>query len=1174
MKFLQILVWIASAASFTPPDNTGREFVLMFIENLKLGGKDVPLELYCTTQEEKPVNVHVYSPKWNSPRVEKRFTLKVGQVHKTLVDSELQMIGSCVSSKSILIKADAEIACYGANKQTLSNDVFLALPVDALGTDYYAMAYSPALVKTQLGIVSTVDSTNVKVTLPIGHGNVDVSFKGITYHAGDIINIRVQKYNTVQLQSSGDLTGAHIQSNNPVAVFSGNVKTNVGKGDFEDHLVEQLISSDRWGQNFVTAPIPGRMVGDVFKAVAREDNTVINVPRKTLINLNKGGVTTFELPSGQYSYITSTKPIMIAQFVKSQQNQSVDADPSMMMITPNEQFGSECTFATPEYTHPEYGNDQSFRYKNEFMIVTKKSDIQGLVLDGRPFPNTNWTDIQGTDLVGSYVTLSHGVHTVRHSYPFSTFGGYLYGHAYHESYGFPTGMRTAILYYNCTPTTSVPVHGIDCGGKIEPSNIGQVTNVTISQATNTASTQVATASVTTKISTHVTIQPLTTVTATTTKAGAPSTILAASTGPAPNTLSPTTKSAASITPPDNTGREFVLMFIENLKLGGKDVPLELYCTSQEKKPVNVQVYSPKWTSPRVEETFTLKVGQVQKTLVDSELQMTGSCVSSKSILIKADAEIACYGANKQTLSNDVYLALPVDALGTDYYAMAYSPASVKTQLGIVSTVDSTDVRVTLPVGHGNVDVLFNGITYHAGDVINIIVQKYDTVQLQSSGDLTGAHIETNNPVAVFSGNVKTNVGKGVFQDHLVEQLISSDRWGQYFVTAPVPGRTIGDIFKAVAREDNTVINVPRKTLINLNKGGVTTFELPSDQYSYITSTKPIMIAQFVKSQINQLELTDPSMMMITPNEQFGSECTFATPEYTHPEYGNDQSFRYKNEFMIVTKKSDIQGLVLDGKPFPNTNWKDIQGTDLVGSHVTLSHGVHTVRHPFSTFGGYLYGHAYHESYGFPTGMRTAILYSNCTPATRVPVHGIDCGGKIEPSNIGQVTNVTTLKVTNTASTQVTIASVITKLSAKMTTQPPTTVSVTTTKARVPSTTLAASTSPPPKTLPPTTTTCAVCAGPKFLCEKLYAPTPCPPPNNYCINTIKNHKDGTKAVDRACGSFDTCYREWFLGSSDNDKCRKLSDNDEQRLDFQCTFCCIKDNCNNPLHPSDDTLYKPV
>lgn len=241
-------------------------------------------------------------------------------------------------------------------------------------------------------------------------------------------------------------TGAHIETNKPVAAFSGNVKTNVGNGTFQDHLVEQLVPSDRWGQKFVTAPIPGRTVGDVFKVIAREDNTVINVPGQAPIHLNKGGVARFELTSDKYNYITSTKPIMLAQFVKSQQKPTEPADPSMMIIPPYEQFGSDYTFTTPEYSHPEYGTDPTFRYKNEFMIVTKKSDIQGLLLDGKPFPKTTWTDIPGTDLVGSYVTLPHGPHTVRHSNPLSTFGGYLYGHAYHESYGFPTGMRTAIIY--------------------------------------------------------------------------------------------------------------------------------------------------------------------------------------------------------------------------------------------------------------------------------------------------------------------------------------------------------------------------------------------------------------------------------------------------------------------------------------------------------------------------------------------------------------------------------------------------------------------------------------------------------------------------------------------------------------------------------------------------------
>ncbi|XP_060587561.1 uncharacterized protein LOC132743067 [Ruditapes philippinarum] len=104
--------------------------------------------------------------------------------------------------------------------------------------------------------------------------------------------------------------------------------------------------------------------------------------------------------------------------------------------------------------------------------------------------------------------------------------------------------------------------------------------------------------------------------------------------------------------------------------------------------------------------------------------------------------------------------------------------------------------------------------------------------------------------------------------------------------------------------------------------------------------------------------------------------------------------------------------------------------------------------------------------------------------------------------------------------------------------------------------------------------CAVCSGPKFLCEKLFAPTPCAPPNNYCINSITNHLDGTKTVERSCGNFDTCYREWFEGSSDDDKCRDFDGNDQQFLDFHCTFCCTTDNCNTPLHPSQDSLYKPV
>ena len=57
----------------------------------------------------------------------------------------------------------------------------------------------------------------------------------------------------------------------------------------------------------------------------------------------------------------------------------------------------------------------------------------------------------------------------------------------------------------------------------------------------------------------------------------------------------------------------------------------------------------------------------------------------------------------------------------------------------------------------------------------------------------------------------------------------------------------------------------------------------------------------------------------------------------------------------------------------------------------------------------------------------------------------------------------------------------------------------------------------------------------------------------------------------CGNVTSCYNEWYLGSSDDDKCRALSASSTLNYRFECTFCCIKDGCNVDLHPKADTLY---
>jgi len=118
--------------------------------------------------------------------------------------------------------------------------------------------------------------------------------------------------------------------------------------------------------------------------------------------------------------------------------------------------------------------------------------------------------------------------------------------------------------------------------------------------------------------------------------------------------------------------------------------------------------------------------------------------------------------------------------------------------------------------------------------------------------------------------------------------------------------------------------------------------------------------------------------------------------------------------------------------------------------------------------------------------------------------------------------------------------------------------------------------------------CATCSGPEFLCEKLFDIQECPDDKPFCINQITNRKDGTRSVVRGCGTTDTCYKEWFLGSSDIDKCRNWDDQ-FRTLDFDCTFCCYPHDpnpqhggapydgdpnkgCNEPLRPDSGSLYK--
>ena len=62
------------------------------------------------------------------------FFLHVGQVHFIQIPWRLLAAMTELSTKAVEIRATEQVVVYGFNKQQYSNDGFLALPVDSLGT--------------------------------------------------------------------------------------------------------------------------------------------------------------------------------------------------------------------------------------------------------------------------------------------------------------------------------------------------------------------------------------------------------------------------------------------------------------------------------------------------------------------------------------------------------------------------------------------------------------------------------------------------------------------------------------------------------------------------------------------------------------------------------------------------------------------------------------------------------------------------------------------------------------------------------------------------------------------------------------------------------------------------------------------------------------------------------
>uniref|UniRef100_K1PPW7 Hemicentin-1 n=1 Tax=Magallana gigas TaxID=29159 RepID=K1PPW7_MAGGI len=221
--------------------------------------------------------------------------------------------------------------------------------------------------------------------------------------------------------------------------------------------------------------------------------------------------------------------------------------------------------------------------------------------------------------------------------------------------------------------------------------------------------------------------------------------------------------------PNNRGNEFIVGFMENQ---GTSIDVEIFVTTMRTVTVNVNVTAPRYSSS-INEQFSVKAGEVKQLFFPPAIRPTGTQKVPNGIHVLADDDVVIYAVNKEKYSNDAYLGVPVDVLGKEYYAVTYYPPSQQCELLIVGVEDSTTVTIKFPAIMQQT-VTWNGQTYAAGSTLTGTVDRFDTWQLTSKGDLTGAYITSDKNVGVISGNKKTKIGLGGSADHLCEMMSPVD----------------------------------------------------------------------------------------------------------------------------------------------------------------------------------------------------------------------------------------------------------------------------------------------------------------------------------------------------------------------------------------------------------------
>ena len=391
------------------------------------------------------------------------------------------------------------------------------------------------------------------------------------------------------------------------------------------------------------------------------------------------------------------------------------------------------------------------------------------------------------------------------------------------------------------------------------------------------------------------------------------------------------------------GSEFFLAFFNNLNLQFLSLAnIKIRVSNLEERSQTVKV------SSRLGETDTdINPLDFDEISLDKNLRTVDIGEQNNAIFVQSmdQGQLSVTALNDELTSSDTFHVLPCVHLPSlyEYYAVSVERIAI-------TLTDNNETFVADPLGNsvfiivaseGNTNVTLTptqtvtvrpNVVAERGIPTIVILNRTETFFVSSPDSLTGSHIVSDKPIALFSGHECGTIPASLrFCDQMVEQIPPTSTWGKEFYTVPLRSRTM-DGYKVISSRDDNVLRgvcssmdsttvLPSLETSIPTAGQAVNFNISSNYSCHFESDYPVLLVQFsLASEIDGNGNADPFMTIVPPARQYQNSYMV-----DHFRGVSGSETYYINIVLRNDPMVDRNGLRLDGESLGSEiQWTEIK----------------------------------------------------------------------------------------------------------------------------------------------------------------------------------------------------------------------------------------------------------